>query len=108
LNQVTSHPVPLKSRFGNSASLAMLMVNRRRAKDTRGARRFSFLTFLSLAISACSDGDLRKRCSRASAIMLSAFHDILFVCALALAGALTAAWDGLLGYGLFKLMSTVF
>jgi hypothetical protein len=40
--------------------------------------------------------------------MLSAFHDILLVSGLALAGALTAAWDGLLGYGLFKLMGTVF
>jgi hypothetical protein len=46
--------------------------------------------------------------ARASAIMLSAFHNILMFFGLALAGALTAAWDGLLGYGLFKLMSTVF
>lgn len=39
---------------------------------------------------------------------MSAFHDILLVFVLILAGALTAAWNGLLGYGLFKLMSTVF
>jgi hypothetical protein len=40
--------------------------------------------------------------------MLSAFHDTLLVFGLALAVALTAAWDGLLGYGLFRLISTVF
>jgi hypothetical protein len=39
---------------------------------------------------------------------MSAFHDIMLVVALIIAGALTAAWDGLLSYGLFKLMSTAF
>jgi hypothetical protein len=98
----------IKKPVRQSRQLGDVYCDPPRQGHARGARRFSFLTFLSLAILARSDGDLRKRCWRASATMLSAFHDILLVCALALAGALTAAWDGLLGYGLFKLMSTVF
>jgi len=35
---------------------------------------------------------------------MSAIHDILLISALVLAAALTAAWDGLLGYGLFALL----
>jgi hypothetical protein len=70
--------------------------------------RFSLLTFLSLVILPRSDGDFHTGLARASATMLAAFHDMLLISGLALAGALTAAWDGLLGYGLFKLMGTVF
>jgi hypothetical protein len=35
---------------------------------------------------------------------MSAIRDVLLVFALALGAALTAAWDGLLGYGLFQLV----
>jgi hypothetical protein len=85
------------------------MASGQRRSNQPEHRRFSFLTFLSLAILLCSDGDFRKRgWARASATMLSAFHHTLFVFGLSLAVALTAAWDGLLGYGLFRLISTVF
>jgi hypothetical protein len=39
---------------------------------------------------------------------MSDIRDVLFVFALALGATLTVAWDGLLGYGLFRLVSTAF
>jgi hypothetical protein len=39
---------------------------------------------------------------------MSAIRHVLLVFALALGTALTAAWDGLLGYGLFRLISAAF
>jgi hypothetical protein len=51
----------------------------------------------------CGSGAGARECDHAVSISQ---HSNVF--GLALAGALTAAWDGLLGYGLFKLMSTVF
>jgi hypothetical protein len=70
-------------------------------------RPFSPLTFLSLAVSPFSDGDLWSGAGARERHHVSiSRHSVGF--ALTLAGALTAAWDGLLGYGLFKLMSTVF
>ena len=39
---------------------------------------------------------------------MSDIRDALFVFALALGATLTVAWDGLLGYGLFRLVSTAF
>jgi hypothetical protein len=63
---------------------------------------------LSLAVSPYADGHFPEAGLARWSATMSAFHDILLVFALTLAGALTAAWGGLLGYGLFKLVGLVF